>query len=72
MILSRFAAVQGAALGQQFWPGGTVDGTVHTSAAQQALVGGVDDGVHLHGSNIISHDMQGHDDTSSLDRVIIP
>ena len=70
--LSRFAAAQGAALGQQLRSGGTVDSAVHASAAQQALVGGVDDGIHLHGGNIISHDIQGHDDTSSLDRVIIP
>ena len=64
--LSRFAAVQGAALGQQLRPGGPVDGPVHTSAAQQALVGGVDDGVHLHGGNIVSYNLQGHDGTSSL------
>lgn len=57
---------------RQLQPGGTVDGAVYTSAAQQTHLGSVDDGVHLHGSNIISHDMQGHDDTSSLDRVIIP
>ena len=69
--LSGLAAAQGAALGQQLRSGGTVDGAVYTSAAQQALVGSVDDGVHLHGSNIMSNDMQGHDDTSSLDRVII-
>ena len=70
--LSRFAAVQGAALGQQLRPGGTVDGTVHASAAQQALVGGVDDGVHLHGGDIVSYNLQGYDGTSSLDKVIIP
>lgn len=62
--LSRFAAAQGAALGQQLRPCGTVDGAVHATAAQQALLGGVDDGVHFHGGDIISHNMQGHGATS--------
>ena len=70
--LSGFAAVQGAALGQQLRPGGPVDGPVHTSAAQQALVGGVDDGVHLHGGDIVSYNLQGHDGTSSHSGVIVP
>ena len=53
----RFATAQGAALNQQLRIGGTVDGAVHTTAAQQALLDGVDDSIHLHSGNIISHDM---------------
>ena len=70
--LSRFAAVQGVALGQQLRPGGTVDIPVHTSAAQQALVGDVDDGVRPHGGDIVSYNLQRHDGTSSHSGVIIP
>ena len=70
--LSWCADVQGASLGQQLRPGGPVDGPVHTSAAQQTLVGGVDDGVHLHGGDIVSYNLQGHDGTSSRSGVIVP
>ena len=48
-----------------------VNGAVHTSAAQQAFVGSVDNGVHLHGGNIVSYNLQGHDSTSSLSVAII-
>ena len=71
LSLSRFAAAQGAALNQQLRPGGTMDGAVHASAAQQAFIGSIDDGIHLHGGNIVSYNLQGHDSTSSLSGVII-
>ncbi len=58
--LAGFAAVQRAALLQQPRAGGAVDGAVHAPAAQQRLVGGVDDGVNLHAGDVISHDFQRH------------
>ena len=45
--LAGGTAVEGAALGQQLRTGCPVDGPVHSAAAQQGGVGGVDDGVHL-------------------------
>ena len=49
------ATAQGAALLQQLRPGGAVDGSVHAAPAQQAIFGGVDNGIHLHGGNIIAY-----------------
>ena len=49
-----------------------MDGAVYASAAQQAFIGSIDDGIHLHGGNIVSYNLQGHDSTSSLSSVIIP
>jgi hypothetical protein len=43
--LPRRAAAEGAALGQQLGAGGVVDRAVDAAAAEQAFVGGVDDGV---------------------------
>src|SRR5438876_9606468 len=43
---SRFTAVELAALGQQLRPCCTMDGAVHATAAQQRVVGGVNDGIH--------------------------
>ena len=45
--LARRAAVQATAFGQKFRSGGTVDRTVDTSTAQQAVVGRVNDGVDI-------------------------
>jgi len=45
--LAGRAAAQGAALGQEPWPGGAVNGAVDTAAAQQGLVGCVDDSASL-------------------------
>ena len=42
------------------------------STAQQTLLGSVDDGVHLHGGDIVSYNLQGHDGTSSRSGVIVP
>ena len=64
--LSRPASAQGTALSQQPRPGGAVDGAVYASAPQQALVGGVDDGVNLHGGDVVSHNVQGHETASLL------
>ena len=60
------AAVQGTAFGQQFWPGGPVNGAVDTAAAQQRTIGCVDNGVHIHFGNIISDDFEGHEDSLSF------
>ena len=53
--LARRAAAQGAALLQQLRPSSAVDGSVHAAPAQQAIFGGVDNGIHLYGSNIIAY-----------------
>jgi hypothetical protein len=39
-------AMEGAAFRQQFWPGRTVDRTIHAAAAQQTTIRGVDDSVN--------------------------
>jgi hypothetical protein len=44
--LAGRAAAEGAALGQQLGAGRAVDGPVHTAAAEEAVIGGVDDGVN--------------------------
>ncbi len=45
--LSHFTTVQGAALSQQIRPGSAVNGARQRPTAQQALVGGVDDGIFM-------------------------
>ena len=47
------AAVQCPALGQQLGPGDTVNGAINTATAQQGIVGGVDDGIHLQGGDVV-------------------
>lgn len=44
----------------------------HGLSSQQALVGGVDDDVHLHGGDIVSYNLQEHDSTTSRYGVIVP
>ena len=58
------AAAQSAAFRQKLRPGGSVDGAVHSAAAQQGFLGGVDDGVHLHFGDIVSDDGKGHNAAS--------
>lgn len=50
--LARGAAVQGAAAGQQFRPGGAVNGSIDPAATQEGIVGGVDDSVDSQCRNI--------------------
>ena len=58
------AAVQGTTVGQQLRPGGAVNGSVDSAAAQEGIVGGVDDGVDGQCRNIGTDDTQGggHDE----------
>ena len=46
------AAAERAALGEQLGPGGAVDRAVHAAAAQERIVGGVDDGIHRQCSDV--------------------
>ena len=43
--VARGASAKPAAFGQQFRPGGTMDGTIDAASAQQRIVGRVDDGI---------------------------
>nr|DAE46164.1 MAG TPA: hypothetical protein [Bacteriophage sp.] len=52
------AAVQRKAFGQQLRAGGTVNGTVHTAAAQQAAVGGIHDAVAVQCGDIALEDFK--------------
>ena len=54
------AAVQGAAFRQQLRSGGSVDRAVHSPAAQQGRIGGIDDGIHLHPGDIIADNFKRH------------
>ena len=64
--LSCTAAAQRAAFRQQLRPGRTVNGSVHTSAAQQALVCGIDNGIHFHGGDVVSYNLKRHTNTSPV------
>ena len=44
------AAAEGAAFGEQFRPGRAMDRAVDAAAAEQAAVGGIDDGVDARAS----------------------
>ncbi|MNN71633.1 hypothetical protein D3C81_1875870 [compost metagenome] len=48
------------AFGQQAGAGGTVDGAVHTAAAQQGFVGRVDDGVNGQLGDVALPDFNAH------------
>ena len=54
------ASVQRPALLKQLRSRGTMDRAVHTAAAQQGRVGGVDDGIHRHLRNIVSDNLKRH------------
>ena len=54
------AAAQGAAFRQQGRPRRPVDGPVHTAAAPKRGVGGVDDGIHLPGGDIVADKRERH------------
>ncbi len=45
--LTGRATAEGTTLLQQLRPGGAVDGTIDPAAAQQRLVGGIDNGIDL-------------------------
>ena len=44
--VAGFAAIEGTAFGQEFGAGGAVNRAIDATAAEQARVGGVDDGVN--------------------------
>ena len=54
-----FAAVQGAAFFQQVRAGSSMDGSIHAAPAQQAVVGCIDDALHVCLSDI--HGLNGKD-----------
>ena len=54
------SAAAGAALGQQLRPRRAVDAAVHPAAAQEGLLGRVDDGVHVHFRDVVAYDHKGH------------
>ena len=57
---SRFTAAKRPTFLQKLWPGGPVDAAIYAPASQKGGVGGIDDGVHMHFSNIIPYDLQRH------------
>lgn len=58
--LPRLTAVKRSALCQQLRPCGLVDGAVYAATAQQSLVGGVYNGIHLHFRDVVSDDLKRH------------
>ena len=46
------AAAEGAALGQQSGAGGAMNGPVDSAAAEEGLVGGVDDGIDIEAGDV--------------------
>jgi hypothetical protein len=50
--LSGFTTIQQPAGLQQFRTGCPVNGPVHSASPQEALVGRIDNGIHLHGGNV--------------------
>src|SRR5688572_27075618 len=50
--LASATAAQRAAFGEQFRPGGAVDGAVHAAASEQGRVGGIDEGVNVEGRDV--------------------
>ena len=55
--VARLATVQSPALGQELRPGGTVNGPVDPSPAEQRRVGGIDDGIHFQRGNVRLDDL---------------
>src|SRR5271157_4024692 len=51
--VSGFAPSQTAAFSQQFRPRRTMDRAIHPSPSQQAFIGGIDDGVHVHCGDVV-------------------
>jgi hypothetical protein len=45
--LPRLAAIQRSAFCQEFWPSGSVYGSIHTSTAKQALIGSINNGIGI-------------------------
>ena len=62
--LTGFASPKGAAFFQKLGTGCPVDGSIHSAASQQAFIGRIDNGIHLHGGDIVPDDLKGHKDTS--------
>jgi hypothetical protein len=56
--VAGLAAMEGAALGQQFGAGRAMDRTIDAATAEQRRVGGVDDGVNAQRRDIGDNDFQ--------------
>ena len=56
--VAGFAAMEGSAFGQKFGAGGAVNRAVDAAPAEQARIGGVDDGVNAQGRDIGDDDFQ--------------
>ena len=52
------AAIERAALGEQFGPGGAMDRAVNAAPAEQRRIGGVDDGVNAQRRDVGNDDFQ--------------
>jgi hypothetical protein len=57
--ISGFAAAQPGAFLQQPRTGSAMNGAVHSAAAQQSIVGGIDYGIHRQSGNVSLDDFNG-------------
>ncbi len=56
--LAGFGAAEASAFGQQLRSGSAMNGAVDATAAQEAAVGGIDDGIHIQGGDVGNNDFQ--------------
>ena len=56
--LAGLGAAEASAFGQQFRSGRAMNGAVDATAAQEAAVGGIDDGIHIQGGDVGNNDFQ--------------
>ena len=68
--ISRFAAAERHAFGEQSRSCRTVNGTVDTASSQKGRIRGVDDGVNLHFGDILSDEQKRHERAPFYDQSI--
>src|ERR687898_255961 len=56
--LPGLGAAEGSAFGQQFRSGSAMNRAVDATAAQEAAVGGIDDGIDVQGGDVGNNDFQ--------------
>lgn len=63
---SSGAATQGSTFGKQPWPGGTVNGTVHTTTAEKTRIGRIHDRINVQAGDITPQDLYAIGDVSRV------